>query len=333
MIFSEFNQFFIKNYKDEINLLNLNCIVDLIIEIYHFLTILNLLVEINLKFYWNKDGSKALFYSLIVVKFRKKVEKVDQNHETCRIPELNYRIEKTNLKPNPVCQIERNWGSIDRKTYSWSLDNEITQKISSINCKYRKISRIDDFRIHVGELKNLEEGNIITDDVFEVRCDGINKAKNNSEYFNNLYVQVVDVDIQKHEERKIDVDKNECFPYDVILLSYDSVSRVSFVNGLKQTFEFINKTENFFVLGGYNILGDGTPAALIPIYTGKTEEELPSGLKNDPNGKYVDEIYPFIWKDLHKKVSDLCNHNLDWMLVTTLKNKILSQVPDLTLTY
>lgn len=41
--------------------------------------------------------------------------------------------------------------------------------------------------------------------------------------------------------------------------------------------------------------------ALIPIYTGFTEAELPSGLKNDPNGKYVDEVYPFIWKDLHKK--------------------------------
>jgi hypothetical protein len=40
---------------------------------------------------------------------------------------------------------------------------------------------------------------------------------------------------------------------------------------------------------------------LIPIYTGKTEEELPSVIKQDPNGKYVDEVYPFIWKDLHEK--------------------------------
>ena len=33
----------------------------------------------------------------------------------------------------------------------------------------------------------------------------------------------------------------------------------------------------------------------------KTEEELPSVIKQDPNGKYVDEVYPFIWKDLHQK--------------------------------
>lgn len=41
--------------------------------------------------------------------------------------------------------------------------------------------------------------------------------------------------------------------------------------------------------------------ALIPLFTGKTEEELPSALKNDPKGKYVDEVYPFLWKELHEK--------------------------------
>lgn len=41
--------------------------------------------------------------------------------------------------------------------------------------------------------------------------------------------------------------------------------------------------------------------ALIPIYTGRTEEELPSVLKNDPKARYVDEAYPFIWKELHEK--------------------------------
>lgn len=52
-------------------------------------------------------------------------------------------------------------------------------------------------------------------------------------------------------------------------------------------------------------------AALIPIYTGSTEEELPSVLKNDPKGRYVDEAYPFIWKDLHKK-NYMTFHMDDW---------------------
>ena len=40
---------------------------------------------------------------------------------------------------------------------------------------------------------------------------------------------------------------------------------------------------------------------MIPIYTGKTEEELPSVLRDDTKGRYVDEAYPFIWKELHQK--------------------------------
>lgn len=54
-------------------------------------------------------------------------------------------------------------------------------------------------------------------------------------------------------------------------------------------------------------------AALIPIYTGKTEEELPSVLKSDPKGRYVDEAYPFIWKDLLNYVS---LHLDDWPQVS-----------------
>ena len=52
-------------------------------------------------------------------------------------------------------------------------------------------------------------------------------------------------------------------------------------------------------------------AALIPIYAGRTEEELPSVLRNDPKGRYVDEAYPFIWKGifffLFKTIYNLIN--------------------------
>ena len=54
---------------------------------------------------------------------------------------------------------------------------------------------------------------------------------------------------------------------------------------------------------------------MIPIYTGKTEEELPSVLKSDPNGRYVDEAYPFIWKKLRKK-DYVSIHLDDWPQVS-----------------
>jgi hypothetical protein len=53
------------------------------------------------------------------------------------------------------------------------------------------------------------------------------------------------------------------------------------------------------VLQGYNIVGDGTPQALIPILTGFTELELPETRRRKLNSDYVN-VYPFIWQDYQK---------------------------------
>lgn len=49
-------------------------------------------------------------------------------------------------------------------------------------------------------------------------------------------------------------------------------------------------------MNAYNIIGDGTPQALIPILTGQTEEELPLTRKRYKDARHVDLVYPFIWK-------------------------------------
>ncbi len=50
---------------------------------------------------------------------------------------------------------------------------------------------------------------------------------------------------------------------------------------------------NIFI--GYNIVGDGTPAALLPILTGKTEKELPEARRGHVGAETVDR-FPWIWK-------------------------------------
>ncbi|CAF2754822.1 unnamed protein product [Rotaria sp. Silwood2] len=46
---------------------------------------------------------------------------------------------------------------------------------------------------------------------------------------------------------------------------------------------------------GYNIVGDGTPAALLPILTGQTEQELPEARRGHAGAETVDR-FPWIWK-------------------------------------
>jgi hypothetical protein len=51
---------------------------------------------------------------------------------------------------------------------------------------------------------------------------------------------------------------------------------------------------------GYNIVGDGTPAALLPILTGQTEQELPEARRGHVSAETVDR-FPWIWKKFKGK--------------------------------
>ena len=72
---------------------------------------------------------------------------------------------------------------------------------------------------------------------------------------------------------------------------------MSFRRKLPETVKFLEKTLGSVVLNGYNIVGDGTPQAFIPILTAQTETELPLTRKRYPKANYVDDVYPFIWKN------------------------------------
>ena len=53
---------------------------------------------------------------------------------------------------------------------------------------------------------------------------------------------------------------------------------------------------------GYNIVGDGTPAALLPILTGKTETELPEARRGYSGANTVDG-FPWIWKKFRGRLN------------------------------
>ena len=51
------------------------------------------------------------------------------------------------------------------------------------------------------------------------------------------------------------------------------------------------------VFSGYNVLGDGTPQALLPLLTGRTETELPEARRGFEGATTVDD-HPWIWRQL-----------------------------------
>ena len=112
----------------------------------------------------------------------------------------------------------------------------------------------------------------------------------------------------------------------VLMFGFDSMSRMMFMRKFPKSYEKL-KSLGSIVLEGYNILGDGTPQAIIPLMTGwyilrellylftskwspkpniyivilgKTELELPETRKRMGSKANFVNIYPFIWNDYRK---------------------------------
>lgn len=81
----------------------------------------------------------------------------------------------------------------------------------------------------------------------------------------------------------------------VLMFGFDSLSRNTFIRKLPKTYRFIKHKLDALVLEGYNIVGDGTPQALIPILTGKIELELPETRKRMGHKANYVNVYPMIW--------------------------------------
>ncbi|KAK2142660.1 hypothetical protein LSH36_926g00042 [Paralvinella palmiformis] len=80
----------------------------------------------------------------------------------------------------------------------------------------------------------------------------------------------------------------------ILMFALDSMSHMSYQRMLPKTYAYLKHTLQAITLDAYNIVGDATTAAIIPIFTGQTEIELPETRVNKEGSHYVD-IYPFIW--------------------------------------
>ena len=102
-------------------------------------------------------------------------------------------------------------------------------------------------------------------------------------------------DPEVKEKSKWEYVGNKVLKLNVLMFGFDSLSRNTFIRKLPKTYQYLKEYLGALTLEGYNIVGDGTPQALIPILTGKIELELPDTRKRmGVKASYVD-VYPMIW--------------------------------------
>jgi len=83
----------------------------------------------------------------------------------------------------------------------------------------------------------------------------------------------------------------------IIMFGFDSVSRMTWMRNLPKSYEYLVNKLGAVVMKGYNVVGDGTPQALLPILTGFSEPELPEARRGFDGAKTVDD-HPWIWNRL-----------------------------------
>ncbi|ETN85809.1 reverse transcriptase [Necator americanus] len=247
--------------------------------------------------------------------------------QRCRIPVLDINGSEVKdfffkSKPLECFKNPKNWIYIDDNNNVQYLENRKDAKCSG----YYVTRKSDQVNEHT-PFDSLPSGKQMLSDFAAVKC------VDDPHTWSGILMSVV-----RRPEKELLKQDSKLHPdssgLSVYFLGFDSLSQMSFRRKMPKSVEVLTKTLDSLILNGYNIVGDGTPQAFIPILTASTEEELPltSGhrvqiyvacimltfhhvlivfasplnkhyllyriiRKRFRNANYVDDVYPFIWSN------------------------------------
>ena len=216
---------------------------------------------------------------------------------SCKIPKLDkdnptIMASYTKPKPLPCKKYGKNWLYIDATGRLQATDygKEVIGE-DKIACDAKYFFRATDDLLRSKKIEEtVKVGFPVTEgDFLNVTC------KANGKTWKHLFMTISPKQEVIERAAKSQRPKNWS-GLSVYWFSLDSMSQMAYRRSLPKTVEFLEKKMGAIVLNGYNIVGDGTPQAFIPILTGKTETELPLTRKRYPDAKFVD-VYPFIWNN------------------------------------
>ncbi|KAJ8705939.1 hypothetical protein PYW07_010716 [Mythimna separata] len=214
----------------------------------------------------------------------------------CEIPQLNPFAEE-------MMQFEKTYPPLTCKGKDWvkcylsecRVDDEILRTTTDIECTYQDIIHVSDNKYYLGEHRTVK-GNkpyiLDASDHVKVRCRGI--------LYESVYVSKwmgYAIGFRKSVSRLHPPPGRED-TLNVLIFGFDSTSKNGFIRNMPKSYKHLKDHVKATILNGYNIVGDGTPAALFPILTGKTELELPE-MRKTLNNATLDSM-PFIFYKLAK---------------------------------
>ncbi|PZC76134.1 hypothetical protein B5X24_HaOG205105 [Helicoverpa armigera] len=179
----------------------------------------------------------------------------------------------------------------------------ILETTKNVVCKYQDIIYESDHKYHLGPPTQVDgDKPYILDksDHVKIKCTGTHEKRYMGvlKHFGLLSSTWVGYTLgfRKSVERKPAPPFRED-TLNVLIFGFDSTSKNGFIRKMPKSYKYLKNTVKATILDGYNIVGDGTPAALFPILTGKTELELPDARKKSITNATLDSM-PFIFYKL-----------------------------------
>lgn len=214
--------------------------------------------------------------------------------QSCRYPKLDINEPSVQCffhdpKPLECSELERNWVYAENGTFY--IDSEAEKRHGGkITCDCTNFWRISDSTTKSKKEHNLKSGSKLEGDFFKVDCQAPDKAT-----YSNVHASIV-LNQEALDRSKTKSLPNNALDLNVYIFGFDSVSQLNFLRKLPKFYKYLTENMDAVVLEGYNIVGDGTPQALIPMLTGKTEVELPLTRKRYKDASYI-KVYPFVWDE------------------------------------
>lgn len=265
-----------------------------------------------------KRMRRKLFYSLFLISLltllttsylkysnhhqqkQKKVTTEQQNptldtQQACKHPELDLwdpSIRKHFKDTPPLeCSEELDWICLEKGVAKFCDYNATSHK--SAQCNFTFLKRVSDQKIPKNDYNvvnvSWNEPLALVSDFFRVKCSD----KDNNATWSNIMAAIRN-DSNIHKRAGWQHLPSNSMGLNVLIWGFDSLSRLTFMRKLPNTYKYLTKELNALVLKDYNIVGDGTPQALIPIFTGKTELELPETKRRMGSKATFVNIYPFV---------------------------------------
>ena len=190
-----------------------------------------------------------------------------------------------------VCKEEEDWVYTANGNFHTSA--RARQRYGSIDCSYIPIVCENDDNKLLPIVEHVETGSSLTADAMHVTC-----TSSSGHRYENIHasISISESDSRRnngkgYKQRGVDSPPQ----YNVIILGLDSMSRFAYKRFLPKSYTYFTRELGGVVLEGFNIVGDGTTQALMPMLTGKNETDVPEVRRGHANAIHVDVATKFVW--------------------------------------